>query len=136
MADLEPTGDGTYVSDRAVPMYGTWKTIVRLHTGTQLEALPVYLPEDPAIPAEGVVAQSGSTAAFEADKAILQREATGGSIWLQRGAYAVLLGIAAGWLATLAWGLRRLETHRGSTSGADRQRQARRPAARPAPARA
>jgi hypothetical protein len=137
MADLEPAGDGRYVADRAVPMYGSWKTIVRLHTGTQVEALPLYLPDDPAIPAEGVAAQSGSTAAFQADKAILQREATGGSIWLQRGAYVVLLGIAVGWLATLGWGLRRLETHRraGDTSARGR-RQARPVARRAEPARA
>jgi hypothetical protein len=48
------------------------------------------------------------TRPFVADKAVLQREAVGGSVGLQRLAYALLLAVAAAWLCTLGWGLRRL----------------------------
>jgi hypothetical protein len=49
------------------------------------------------------------TAAFVRDKSVLQREATGGSIALQRGAYVLLSLLAVAWIVNLAWGLRLLD---------------------------
>ena len=54
---LEPTGEpGTYATAEPVPVGGDWKTIVRVSRGSTLSAMPIYLPDDPAIPAEGVPA--------------------------------------------------------------------------------
>jgi len=110
MAPFHRTGPDTWATNEAVPLFGSWKTIVRLHRGRNLEVVPVYLPADPAIPAAAVTTGASATRAFVHDKAVLQREAVGGSVGLQRGAYAVLIGVAVIWLATLGWGLRRLES--------------------------
>src|SRR3954463_304246 len=40
-------------STTPVPVYGQWKTLLRLGTVGSLQAVPVYLPADPAIPAKG-----------------------------------------------------------------------------------
>lgn len=109
IADLEPRGDGVWQTDRAVPLSDPWKTMVRLHTGTSLQALPLYLPADTEIPAAQVQVSSGERVAFQADKAVLQREARTDNVWLERAAYALLLLVAFGWVAGLAWGLRRLD---------------------------
>jgi hypothetical protein len=110
MAPFHRTGPDTWATSDPVPMFGTWKTLIRLHNGRNLEVVPLYLPEDAAIPAPGVTTGAEATRAFVPDKTVLQREAVGGSLGLQRGAYAVLLAVAGTWLATLGWGLRRLET--------------------------
>ena len=54
-------------------------------------------------------AWSRFTRSFEPDKKILQREAVGGSPLLERLAYAAVAVLAAIWLASLGWGLRRLD---------------------------
>ena len=113
IADLEPVGDGNWRTDRPVPLADPWKTMVRMHTGTSLQALPLHLPTDSAIPAPAVDTASGDTAPFLADKAVLQREARTDNVWLERGAYVLLSAVALSWVAALAWGLRRLD--RGAT---------------------
>ena len=47
---LERTGPGTYESTKPVPVYGDWKTMLRLHEGNALLGVPVYLPEDTGDP--------------------------------------------------------------------------------------
>jgi hypothetical protein len=98
-----------YRSTTPVPVYGKWKTLFRLATVSSLEALPVYLPADPAIPAKAVPATSTFTRTFVPDKQILQREAVGGSVALQRAAYILLGIIGLIWIAGIAFGLRLLD---------------------------
>src|SRR4051812_42738375 len=100
---------GTYRSTTPVPVYGQWKTLIRLGTVGSLQAVPIYMPDDPAIPAKAVPASSSFTRSFVADKKILQREAVGGSVNLQRAAYAALGLIGIIWIAAVAFGLRRLD---------------------------
>ncbi|GAC1317531.1 MAG: hypothetical protein NVSMB12_15510 [Acidimicrobiales bacterium] len=109
IAPLHLGPDGSYESATPIPVSGTWKALVRLHRGSALSTLPLYLPADPAIPAPGVDATPTMTRSFQRDKKVLQREAVGGSPALQRVAYAVLGLLAALWIASRAWGLRRLE---------------------------
>ena len=71
---LERTGPGTYESTKPVPVYGDWKTMLRLHEGNALLGIPVYLPEDPAIPAPEVKAEPQFTRTFVDETKILQRE--------------------------------------------------------------
>ena len=47
---------GAYRTTEPVPVSGTWKSILRLHRGDEVLGLPVFLPEDTAIPAEEVPA--------------------------------------------------------------------------------
>jgi hypothetical protein len=106
--ELEQTGPGLYRTIEPLPVDGTWKTLLRLHEGNSLTSLPIYLPADPAIPAEGVPASDGSERAFEAEKEFLQREATTDGGALQVIAYLTVLAITLGFLSLVAWGLHRL----------------------------
>jgi hypothetical protein len=105
---LRELSPGVYTTSRPIPVYGKWKAMVRLENGRGVRAVPIYMPADPAIPAPGVPARAHFTRAFVRDKKILQREAVGGSSWLQTPAYLLLLAIAAGWLFALGRGLGRL----------------------------
>ncbi|MTD44592.1 hypothetical protein GKE82_09895 [Conexibacter sp. W3-3-2] len=106
---LEQVGPGRYRSTEPLPLHGDWKTLIRLHTRGELATVPIYLPEDRAIPAPAVPAPASFTRAFQGEKEFLQREAKGGvSGWLWGVGYAVVLGIAAALLVALAWGLARL----------------------------
>jgi hypothetical protein len=82
-----------------------------------LQALPVYMPADPAIPAKAVPAATHFTRSFVADKKVLQREAVGGSDTLQRIAYALLALIGLVWIAGIALGMRRLDRTAGEDAG-------------------
>ena len=48
-ADMRRVGPGRYVSDRAVPVTGRSKTVLRLHRGAEMMAVPIRFPSDPAI---------------------------------------------------------------------------------------
>jgi hypothetical protein len=100
---------GVYRTEGAFPVTGEWKALLRLATGSAVQVVPVYLPDDPAIPAKGVPASATFDRPFVADKKVLQREAVGGSLGLQRMAYSILVVLALAWIGSLAWGLRRLD---------------------------
>jgi hypothetical protein len=88
-----------------MPVVGSWKTLIRLHTPLhELGAAPVYLPADPAIPAEGVAATTGPRRIVE-EKHILRREEKQGVPgWLWGTAYGVVGTLFAGLFATVAIG--------------------------------
>jgi hypothetical protein len=103
-AELVPTGEpGTYVTAHALPMYGNWKTLLRLHTApTTMLALPLHAPDDPAISgARGreVLAHDGDVVPVVSEKQFLQRETRDDvPTWLSATAYTVVI---ASWLALL-----------------------------------
>jgi hypothetical protein len=105
---LARAGDGVYRTTKPIPVHGKWKTMIRLHRGNSLEAVPIYLPADPAIPATAVPAKASFTRGFVADKKLLQREAKSTAPWLAAAAYLTVLACALALLALLALGLRRL----------------------------
>ncbi len=104
---LERVEPGVYRSTRPIPVHGEWKALVRLHDDRVMAAAPIYLPEDEAIPADEVPAES-STRDFVRDKQILQREAQEAPAGISLVAYALALGILAVWIAAIGWGIRRL----------------------------
>jgi hypothetical protein len=101
LVHLEETAPGTYRTSEPVPVHGDWKTMVRLHTGDAILAMPIYLPEDPGIPAREVPAEPRFERAFQLDSEILRREETGGAPWLAGAAYGALAVIALAWLAAI-----------------------------------
>ncbi len=105
---LERVVEGRYRTTEPIPVYGNWKTLIRLHEGSSLTALPVFLPRDDAIPAAEVPARATFTRSFVDETEILQREKTGGSPALTAIAYAIVVGISLSLLGLLAWGLHRL----------------------------
>ena len=107
--ELTPQGEGRF-STPSVPVHGEWKTLLRLHDGRDLIAVPVYLPEDPVIPAEGVpLPRAGERRALVSDKELLLREAKPVSFAVTATASTVLALLVAGWIFAMAWGLARLE---------------------------
>jgi hypothetical protein len=105
---LSEVGPGRYRSTEPIPVSGNWKTMVRLHEGDSLTALPIYLPRDAAIPVGEVPATRSFTREFRDEHKLLQREQTGGSPVLVAIAYSVVGGVTLGLLGLLAWALHRL----------------------------
>jgi hypothetical protein len=99
---MEPTGEpGVFRSSGALPMYGHWKTLVRVHLlPTTMLAVPLHAPDDPAISsARGreVLAHDGDRVVLRSEKQFLQREIKDDVPgWLNTGAYLVVIG---SWLA-------------------------------------
>ena len=74
VTNLEKIGQGHYLTTEPVPVWGTWKTLLRVHDGKTLTAVPIYLAADPGIGAKEVPAQANMTRPFVAEITILQRE--------------------------------------------------------------
>ena len=72
---LERVGEGVYETRTPLPVNGDWKSVLRLQVGDRLLGLPIYLPEDPAIPVDGIAAPASFERDFVGEKALLQREA-------------------------------------------------------------
>jgi hypothetical protein len=107
--ELEPQGEGRFTSP-SVPVTGEWKTLLRLHDDRDLIAVPVYLPHDPVIPAEGVpLPDPGERRDLVSDKELLLREAKPVSFAVTAAASTVLALLVAGWIAAMVWGLARVE---------------------------
>jgi hypothetical protein len=108
VAPLERTAAGVYRSTEPIPVHGDWKAMIRLHEGSSLTALPIYLPHDEAIPVGETPAPAHFTRAFGDEHELLQREAKTGSPVVVALAYSAVAGIALSLLILLAWGLHRL----------------------------
>jgi hypothetical protein len=105
---LEQTGPGTYESTKPMPVYGDWKTMLRVHKGSSLLGVPVYMPADPAIPAPEVPAKAHFTRTFVDETKILQRELKDDVPgWTWAAASLVVLFISLSFILALAWGLGR-----------------------------
>jgi hypothetical protein len=127
---LRQTGPGRYRTTEPIPVSGSWKTMIRLHKGDSLTALPVYLPRDAAIPVGEIPAPHSFSRAFRNEHKLLQREQKGGGPVLVAIAYSVVAGVTLGLLALLSWALHRLSAgvrprrrHRRAAAGRGLQHQ-------------
>ncbi|MCU1670165.1 MAG: conserved rane protein of unknown function [Blastococcus sp.] len=121
---LRQTGQGSYRTTRPVPLHGDWKTLLRIHDGRTLTAVPIYLPADSAIPAPEIKAQDGMTRKAVDEVTILQRERKSGGAVLWTIANLVVLGCTLALIAAMSWGVSRYS----------RRAEARDPYAGPSPA--
>lgn len=106
---LENVGPGHYRSTEPMPVSGEWKTLLRVHDGKTLAAVPIYLAGDPGIGAEEVPAEASTTRPFVGEITILQRERSPDipqSLWLI-GCLVVLVCTLA-MIAGLTWGAGRI----------------------------
>lgn len=71
---LEKIGPGHYRTTEPIPVWGTWKTLLRIQDGYTMAAVPIWEPADEAIPADEVPAQPEMTRPFVFENTILQRE--------------------------------------------------------------
>ncbi|MBB5858119.1 hypothetical protein ACFQ05_21105 [Amycolatopsis umgeniensis] len=103
-APLEKIGDGVYRTVQPLPVFGQWKTGIRVHVPNRMMGLaPIYAPADPAANAPSIDAASGSRV-FMSEIEFLQRERkseTPAVLWTV--AYAVVGLIFAGMWALFAW---------------------------------
>jgi hypothetical protein len=102
-APLQRIGDGLYRTPQPLPVYGKWKSALRIENGHTLLGVPIYAPADPAIPAAGSAALPSFTRPLEADRKLLQRERkrdVPGWLWL--GASLIVLVLALAFLLVLA----------------------------------
>ena len=107
---LRSTGPGTYATTQPIPVYGNWKTTLRLQRGRAVLGLPIFLPRDTAIPAPETPAPAHFTRTFVLDKKNLQREQKPGVAgWLTLAAYLAVLAFGLMLVTAITLGLRRVE---------------------------
>jgi hypothetical protein len=117
---LERVGPGHYRSTEPMPVSGTWKTLLRVHDGRTLAAVPIYLAGDPGIGAEEVPAEQQFTRPFVAEITILQRERSPDipeSLWLI--GCLVVLACTLAMVAGITWGAGRINNTEPSGSAAE-----------------
>jgi hypothetical protein len=106
---LEKVGPGHYRSTQPVPVWGSWKTLLRVQDGTTMAAVPIYLAADPGIGAEEVPADATIARPFVQEITILQRERNfNHPAWLFTVAALVVLVCTLVLIAALAWGAGRI----------------------------
>jgi hypothetical protein len=114
---LEQVGDGVYRTTEPIPVDGGWKATLRIQQGDALVSMPLFMPEDEAIPAKEVPAKASFTRSFVADHDVLQRERKEGvSGALTLLAYLTVLAIAVGLIALIAWSLLRVDRGEGRSA--------------------
>lgn len=118
--NLQETGPGEYRTTAPIPVHGEWKALVRLQQGSSIMAVPIFLPEDEAIPAPAVAAESSFSRPLMSDKKIVLREAKEVAAPVTYAASGVLILIASLWIALLGWALHRLESGSSGRGGSPR----------------
>lgn len=107
---LQQVGPGHYRSTRPIPVWGTWKTVLRVQDGRTMAAVPVFLPADPGIGAQETPALS-TTRDFTDEIKVLQRERNlDVPSWLYPAASMIVLVCSLILVALLSWGAGRINS--------------------------
>ncbi|GAB3673551.1 hypothetical protein GCM10027589_43390 [Actinocorallia lasiicapitis] len=105
---LERTGPATYRTTKPMPLTGDWKTLLRIHDGRTLAAVPIYLPADPAIGATELPAEASFTRPVGSERKILQRELKDDVPgWVWAAASLIVLACTLTLVLALGWGVGR-----------------------------
>ena len=106
---LREVSPGVYETTEPIPVHGTWKTLIRLQRDNYVAGVPIYMPEDSAIPAPAVKAPTSFDRPFVDETQILQRELKSGVPGYLAGlAYSVVAAIVLALLLLLGWVLSRI----------------------------
>ena len=107
---LKRVSQGVYEFRTPAPVYGDWKTVLRVQTGRTIMGVPIYMPKDEAIPgATEVPASANFTRPFVTDQELLQRERKDDyPSWLWTAACLLVLALSLIFMASLAWGVARV----------------------------
>ena len=113
---LEKVGPGHYRSTQPIPVWGSWKTLLRVQDGRTMAGVPIFLPADPGIGAEETPALASSTRPFVQELTILQRERNlNHPSWLFSVAGLVVLFCTLVLVAVLTWGAGRINARESFT---------------------
>jgi hypothetical protein len=106
---LRRVAPGVFRTNSPIPVHGSWKSLVRVHSGRAVLGAPVYMPADPAIPAAEVPAAPHFSRPLQRDTEVLQRERNFDvPTWLWGSATALVLALYLSLLAVLSWGVGRI----------------------------
>ena len=106
---LRKVGPGHYVSTEPIPVWGDWKTLLRVHDGRDLAAVPIWAPADAAIPVPEIPVLNNGTRNFAFEVSILQRERDPGvPAWLFTAGGVVVLLFTLSVISALTWGAGRI----------------------------
>jgi hypothetical protein len=109
---LKRVGPGHYVSTQPIPVWGEWKTLLRVQDGRTLTAVPIWAPADPAIPVAEIPAQAVSSKPFVLEVSILQRERDPSvPAWLFTAGGVVVLFFTLSVITALTWGAGRINSY-------------------------
>jgi hypothetical protein len=115
---LDEVGDGVYRTTEPIPAQGNWKSLIRLHDGRELGAVPIWMPADDVLGAPEVSATPTIDRPVQREILILQRELKSDVPgWAWTAANLVVLGCSLALLLALGWGVTRLSR---STKESDR----------------
>ncbi len=106
---LKKVGPGHYVSTQPIPVWGEWKTLLRVQDGRTMTAVPIWAPADAAIPVPEIPAKAVSTRPFVLEVSILQRERDPSvPAWLFTAGGIVVLCFTLTVITALTWGAGRI----------------------------
>jgi|UPI0006869D4F hypothetical protein len=106
---LQRIGDGVYRTTEPMPLEGSWKTMIRLHDGRAMLAIPLYMPADAALDLPELPATPELTREGQPEWQVLQRETKQGiPAWLWATASGVVLACSIALVLSLGWGARRV----------------------------
>jgi hypothetical protein len=106
---LKKVGPGHYVSTQPIPVWGEWKTLLRVQDGRTMTAVPIWAPADSAIPVPEIPAKAVSTRPFVLEVSILQRERDPSvPAWLFTAGGIVVLCFTLTVITALTWGAGRI----------------------------
>jgi hypothetical protein len=106
---LKNVGPGHYVSTEPLPVWGSWKTLLRVHNGRTLAAVPIWAPADDAIPVPEIPVLNNGTRPFAFEVSILQRERDPNvPAWLFTAGGVVVLFFTLSVITALTWGAGRI----------------------------
>ncbi|HEV1996792.1 MAG TPA: hypothetical protein VGR61_01490, partial [Candidatus Dormibacteraeota bacterium] len=72
---------GHFQAEGAIPTGGNWKSLVVIHRGNVVEAVPVAFPADPPFHLKAIEPPDSRTLAFAPSSKYLMREFTGTLVW-------------------------------------------------------
>ena len=107
---FDEVAPGRYRSREAVPVTGSWKSMVSLQRGDEVMAAPVYLPADPEIGAEEIPLVPERQTAFVRNTELLLREQHDGPATAAIAAYTGLATLVAVWVGIMAAIARKVST--------------------------
>jgi hypothetical protein len=112
---LQKVGPGHYVSTEPIPVWGDWKTLLRVHDGRTLAAVPIWAPADDAIPVPEIPALTNGSRPFAFEVSILQRERDPNvPAWLFTAGGIVVLFFTLSVITALTWGAGRINNSEGA----------------------